>query len=78
MSLLGLPDDVHSLCRNQTRPVSQLQGGQKDEEVGPVCSNKKPLKLIVFQLVNKITQDIKKYGNIFYKSLTGTFNDSVT
>lgn len=43
MSLLRLPDDVHSLCRNQTQPLSQLQAGQ-DEKVGPIRSNNKPSK----------------------------------
>lgn len=38
MSLLGVPDNVHSLCKE---PVSQLQGRQKNEEVGPVRSNRK-------------------------------------
>lgn len=57
ISLLCLPDDMHSLCRNQIWPVSQLQGGQKNEEVGRLSSSKKPLKhwtLIVFWLTNKI------------------------
>lgn len=48
MSLLGLPDNVQFSLQE---PVSQLQDRQKDEEVGPVRSNKKR-KQEIFKVLN--------------------------